>query len=89
MGWEPGPWNKWSYYHVSVFANVFALEPERSGAQRSSRDTPTLLDGEEQFANSQINQKTTEISLASFQKGAYILEVTANGSIKKQTIFKE
>lgn len=47
------------------------------------------LSGRVIIALDKINQKTTEISLASFQKGAYILEVTADGLTRKQTIIKE
>ena len=47
------------------------------------------LSGRIIFIEKNINQKFSEISLASFQKGAYILEVSANGSTQKQTIIRE
>lgn len=47
------------------------------------------LSGRIIYIEKNINQKMAEISLASFQKGAYILEVAANGSTQKQTIIRE
>lgn len=47
------------------------------------------LSGRILYSQNKINQKFSEISLASFQKGAYILEVSANGSTQKQTIIRD
>ena len=41
------------------------------------------------FKLDDIHQKTTEISLASLSKGAYILEASINGSIQTRTIIRE
>lgn len=47
------------------------------------------LSGRVLFSEQNVNLKLSEISLASFQKGAYILEVSANGSTQKRTIIRE